>query len=72
MMCDICYKILQQRKQHGIFHGSPVIRKLPSITGDVGSIPGPGTKISHASGQLSLHAATRSLCKPQRRSSIAK
>ena len=56
MMCDICYKILQQRKQHGIFHGSPVIRKLPSNTGDVGSIPGPGTKISHASGQLSLHA----------------
>ena len=57
MMCDICYKILQQGKQHGIFHGSPLIRNLPSNTVDVGSIPGPGTKIPHVMGQLSPRAA---------------
>ena len=31
----------------------------PSSAGDAGSIPGQGTKIPHASEQLSLHASTR-------------
>ena len=30
-----------------------VIRNPPSNAGDVGSFPGPGTKIPHATGQLS-------------------
>ena len=41
------------------FPGGPVVKNLPSNTGDVGSIPGWGTKIPHATGQLSLHATTK-------------
>ena len=36
----------------GDFPGEPVVKNLPSNAGDVGSIPGQGTKIPHASGQL--------------------
>ena len=35
------------------------LKNLPSNAGDVGSIPGWRTKIPHAAGQLSLHAATK-------------
>ena len=35
-----------------------MVKNLPSITGDTGSIPGQGTKIPHAAGQLSPRAAT--------------
>ena len=31
------------------FPGNPVLKTLPSISGDVGSVPGWGTKIQHAS-----------------------
>ena len=40
------------------FPGGPVVKNLPSNAGDAGSIPGRGTKIPHAVGQLSLHTAT--------------
>ena len=40
------------------FPGGPVVKNLPSTAGDASSIPGRGTKIPHAAGQLSLHAAT--------------
>ena len=33
-----------------------MVENLPSNAGDVGSIPGQGTKIPHATGQLSPHA----------------
>ena len=36
----------------------PVVKNLPSNAGDVGSVPGWGSKIPHASEQLSLYAAT--------------
>ena len=36
------------------FPGSPVVENLPSSAGDLGSIPCGGTKITHATGQLSL------------------
>ena len=39
-------------------HG-PVVKNLTSNAEDAGSIPGQGTKIPHATGQLSLHAKTR-------------
>ena len=42
----------------GDFPGGPVVKNLPSNAKDVGSIPGQGTKILHALGQLSLGAAT--------------
>ena len=47
--------------QSGDFPGGLVVNNLPCNTGDVGSIPGWGTKIPHASGQPGPHAmATRS------------
>ena len=33
-----------------------LVKNLPSNAGDLGSIPGRGTKIPHAMGQLSLNA----------------
>ena len=41
------------------FPGGPVVKNPPCNVGDVGLIPGQGTKIPHAVGQLSPHAATR-------------
>ena len=35
------------------FPGGPVVKNPPSSAGDVGSIPGQGTKIPHAIKQLS-------------------
>ena len=43
----------------GEFSGGPVVKKPPSNAGDSGSIPGRGTKIPHASGQLSPSTTTR-------------
>ena len=37
---------------------SQVVKNPPSNVGGVGSIPGQGTKIPHAMGQLSLRAVT--------------
>ena len=34
-----------------------MVKNLPSNAGDMGSIPGQGTKIPHDVGQLSRHAA---------------
>ena len=43
----------------GDFPGGPVVKNMSSDTEeDVGSIPGPGTKIPHAPGQLSPCAST--------------
>ena len=41
------------------FPGAPVVKTPPSSAGDVGSIPGWGTKIPHAAQQLSPRASTR-------------
>ena len=35
------------------FTGGPVVKNPPSSAGDMGSIPGRGTKIPHAAGQVS-------------------
>ena len=43
------------------FPVGPVVKNLPRNSGDVGSIPGPGTKIPHASEQLSLCTTTESV-----------
>ena len=43
----------------GDFPGGPVVKNLPWNAGDIGSIPGQGTKIPHATKQLSLHTITR-------------
>ena len=38
------------------FPGGPVVKTLPCNAGDVGLIPGRGTKIAHALGHLSPQA----------------
>ena len=43
----------------GNFSSGPEVKNSPSDAGDVVSIPGQGTKIPHATGQLSLHVTTR-------------
>ena len=50
-------------KNIGDFPGGPVVRNPPYNAGDVGSIPGQGTKIPHAVGQLSLRATTTELAR---------
>ena len=49
-----------------------MIKNSPFNAENVGSIPGQGTKIPHAMGQLSPHIATREACVLQRRPSAAK
>ena len=44
------------------FSGDPVVKNPPSNAGDVASIPGQGTKISHTAGQLSLCTTAREAC----------
>ena len=53
--------ILFKLKSSWDFPGGPVVKNPPSNAGDVGSIPGWGTKIPHAAGQLSLYATTTEL-----------
>ena len=48
------------------FHGGPVVKNLPYNAGDVSSIPGQGTKIPHAAGQLSPRATTSELARLNR------
>ena len=44
-----------------------MVKNLPSNAGDTSSIPGRGTKIPHAAGQLNLHAtATELTCLNER------
>ena len=43
------------------FPGGPVVKNQPSNSGDLGWIPGWGTTIPHAVGQLSLCATTTEL-----------
>ena len=43
------------------FPGGPVVKNLPSNAGDASSIPGRGTKIPHAAGQLSPLTTTTEL-----------
>ena len=51
------------------FSGDSVVKNPPSRAGGMGSIPGLGTRIPHAMGQLSqlvvtksCHATTKTLC----------
>ena len=49
---------LLEMKHFRNFRGGPVVKNLPCNAGDVGLIPGLGTKIQHAAGQLSLCPTT--------------
>ena len=64
-MCSdqIISKNFSGNKETQDFPGGPVVKNLPCNAGDTGSIPGQGTKIPHALGKLSLHAAiTETAC----------
>ena len=52
-----------QLATYGDFPGGPMVKNLPSNAGNTGSIPGWGTKILHATGQLSLCATTTELAR---------
>ena len=48
---------VQEKPFDGDFSGGIVVKNLPSKVGDMGSIPGWGTKMPHAEGQLSPYKA---------------
>ena len=52
------------------FPGGPVVKNPPSNAGDTGLIPGQGTKIPHAMGQLSPHATTIELASLNERAGV--
>ena len=52
---------LDQETAPGDLPGGPVVKNLPSNAGDAGLIPGQGTKIPRAAGQLNPHATTTEL-----------
>ena len=65
------------KKVMGGFPGGPVVKNPPSKAGDAGSIPGRGTEIPRATGQLSQSTATTEpvhpgAYEPQLRSKAAK
>ena len=51
-----------QKGKRRNFASGPVVKNLPSNAGDVGSIPGLGTKIPHAVGQLSPSTQMKMEC----------
>ena len=51
--------------RHWDFSGGSAVKNMPSNAGDMSSIPARGTKIPHATRQLSLHATTKEACVPQ-------
>ena len=52
------------------FPVGPVVKNPPSNAGDVGFIPGRGTKIPHTAGQLSPHATTTELARLNERAHV--
>ena len=52
------HKIVHLKNWWWDFPGGPLVKNLPSNAGEVGSIPGWGTKIPYAAGELSLHTTT--------------
>ena len=53
-----CYKATVIKTAWWDFPGGPVVKHLPSSAGNLGSVPGRGTKIPHDPGQPSLSTAT--------------
>ena len=49
---DLLENVKTKKKKPGNISGGPVVKNPPCNAGDVGSIPGQGTKIPHAMGQL--------------------
>ena len=60
---------LKKRSPWG-FPGGPAVKNPASNAGDAGSIPRQGTKISHATGQLSPRATTTELVRLNERAHV--
>ena len=59
MVASFCHgKYQDEELSSRDFPSIPVVKNPPSNAGDMGLIPGGGTKIPHAVGQLSPRAAT--------------
>ena len=56
--------VLKKKVPSWDFPGGPVVKNLPYNAGDMGSIPGQGTKIPHVVGQLSPRTTTIELARP--------
>ena len=54
----VCLQEETSKQTNRDFPGGPVVKNLPYNAGDTGSIPGQGTKIPHAVGQLNPCATT--------------
>ena len=52
------YQVSHSEVSLGDYTGGPVLKNPPCNAGDLGSIPGKGTKIPHATEQLSPGTAT--------------
>ena len=52
-------RLTREKHTNQDFSSGPVVKSPPTSAGDVGSIPGWGTVIFHAVGQLSQHTPTR-------------
>ena len=61
---------LNKNKWLGDFPGGLVVKNLPWNAGDVSSIPGQGTKIPHATEQLSQHITAREPVRHNERSCL--
>ena len=62
---------VQSKKHNRDFPSGPVVKNSLPNAGDMGLIPGGGTKIPHVTGQLSLPTTTREAHALQQRPSIA-
>ena len=56
---------------HRDFPGGPVVKNMPSNAGDMGSILGRGTKITHVTGQLSPRTTTVELAHLNERAHVS-
>ena len=55
-MRTLCYLAKPTAGNEWEFSGVPVVKNPSANAGDVGSIPGRGTRIPHAAEELNLHA----------------
>ena len=73
MECELYFnKVIWLKIETRGFPGGPVVKNPPCNVGDMGLIPGLGTKIAHAVEQLSPRATKRELVCHSRRSCMPK
>ena len=66
---SICKK-KKKKPQYRDFPSGPVVKNPPSNAGDARSIPGRGTKIPHATGQLSPRATITELARLNKKAHV--